>query len=251
MVSSSSLKSAIKKIVPKDVLRWWHDLRAAHVRRAFRGLTPGEVFTKIYKEGRWGRPDVSGRAFCSGSGSRDPVVVDSYADAVAGFLQSLDDRPDAVDLGCGDFSVGSRIRPYCKRYVACDIVEPLIVWHREQAANPDVEFRVVDAIKDDLPEGDVVFVRQMFQHLSNAQIAEALARIAARYRYLVLTEHLPAEPDFIPNLDKPAGPDVRLRFRSGVVLTKPPFSLVPEEEKILLDIADGENRITTTLYRLR
>ena len=30
-----------------------------------------------------------------------------------------------------------------------------------------------------------------------------------------------------------------------------PFSLVPEEEKILLDIADGENRITTTLYRLR
>jgi len=50
----------------------------------------------------------------------------------------------------------------------------------------------------------VVFIRQVLQHLSNAHILRAIPKIAASYRFLVLTEHLPLGEAFTPNLDKPA-----------------------------------------------
>ena len=35
-----------------------------------------------------------------------------------------------VDLGCGDFTVGSKIRPLCGAYVACDVAAPVIAWNQ-------------------------------------------------------------------------------------------------------------------------
>jgi hypothetical protein len=152
-------------------------------------------------------------------------------------------------LDCGDFAVGYLVRPFCRRYIACDIVRGMIDFNKERFANMDVDFRALDLTSHDLPEGDVAFVRQVLQHLSNAQIGRFLAR-ASRYKYLVVTEHVP-DGIFQANADKPAGPGTRVGYPSGVVLTSPPFNLRPASERELCRVKSFDGGVlVTTLYQL-
>lgn len=217
---------------------------------AFSALTTQEIFTKIYTDGTWGQSGDAGYKFYSGTGSHDEAVVSAYVAAVREFLATLG-VPDVVDLGCGDFSVGSKIRDACGKYTACDIVEPLIQYNREKYRDLDVEFRVLNLAVDELPSADVVLLRQVLQHLGNSQIAAALSQITSKYKYLVLTEHLPLGKTFIPNLDHPSGPDNRLGIASGIVLTRPPFSLNVIQERVICEVLEVGGVIRTTVFTLR
>lgn len=139
----------------------------------------GDVFTKVYTNRVWGDPGEPASPFYSGPGSRDQALVSGYVSAVSSFLNALG-KPDVVDLGCGDFKVGSQLRPWCGRYTACDVVPDLIAFNRTAFTQLDVDFRVLDMVEDPLPAGDVVFVRQVLQHLSNAAISKAIAKIASQ-----------------------------------------------------------------------
>ena len=176
-------------------------------------------------------------------------MVAGYVNAVSEFLRGLG-KPDVVDLGCGDFKVGSQIRPLCGRYTACDVVPELIDFNRGAYEQLDVDFRVLDITADALPEGDVVFVRQVFQHLSNAAIAKAMAKIVAHYKYLVLTEHVPALAGFVPNVDIATGAGTRLQIGSGVVLTSPPFNLHAAAERTLSESPQFGDVIRIVVYTL-
>ena len=211
-------------------------------------MPAADVFTRIYEEGTWGNSPDPTRRYFSGSGSASSKIVEPYVRAIESFLLSLERKPDVVDLGCGDFFVGSRIRGLCGRYIACDIVVPLIRYNAERWREMNVDFRVVDITHDPIPAGDVFVVRQVFQHLSNEQIVAALEKIVSSCRFLVVTEHLPRSKLFRPNLDKPAGPDIRLRINSGVVLTEPPFNLQATREEVLCEVAEYGGRIKTTLF---
>jgi Methyltransferase domain len=125
-------------------------------------------------------------------------VVTPYVNAARMFLDSLPCPPSGVDLGCGDFSVGEQLRPHCGRYVACDVVPALIQRNNEKFAAAHVEFRCLDIIEGDLPDGDIVFLRQVLQHLNNAQISKVTQKLY-HYKFLVLTEHVPVDPGFPPN----------------------------------------------------
>ena len=158
-----------------------------------------------------------------------------------------------VDLGCGDFNVGSKYQEFCGNYVACDVVPSLIDFNKEKYKTSNVDFRVLDLAEDDLPKADVVFIRQVLQHLSNRHIQNAIPKIASSYKFLVLTEHLPDSNTFIPNRDKPAGPGVRPALNSGLVLTKPPFNLKVKSERVLCEVpedSDYGGRLRTDLYHL-
>jgi hypothetical protein len=209
------------------------------------------VFTAVYREAKWGSaPDGD---FYSGSGSHDPTVVLPYVDVVKAFLQSLPRPPSLVDLGCGDFNVGRQLRPYCGKYIGCDVVPDLIARNRTKFSELDVDFRCLDITDNDFPGGEVVLLRQVLQHLNNPQILTVLPKLA-RYRFLLLTEHLPAEPDFQPNLEKPAGATVRLSRRSGVVVTKAPFNLRVKSERVICSnlqpIGHLNGVVKTILYEL-
>ena len=108
-----------------------------------------------------------------------------YENAVVEFIHSLDAKPDVVDLGCGDFSVGSHIRPLCRNYIACDIVEPLIEFNRKEYESQNVDFRVLDFTRDRIPSCEVLFLRQVLQHLSNKHIKKALPKLVSCCKYLV------------------------------------------------------------------
>jgi hypothetical protein len=188
--------------------------------------------------------------FYSGPGSSDPLIVDPYVEAVKRFFDSVPTKKNAVDLGCGDFRVGSRILDSFNSYTACDVVPELVHFNRQYWQHLPVEFRVVDLVKDEIPNGDVLILRQVLQHLSNDDISKFTQLIPQDFRYLLLTEHLPSESDFVANRDKVSGTDIRLGGGSGVVLTQPPFSMKFKSETTLLSVPQFGGSIVTTLYEL-
>ena len=207
---------------------------------------PAEIFGAIYAHRAWGGSPT--KKFYSGRGSHAPDTVRTYVEAVNAFLGSFDRKLDAVDIGCGDFNIGSQIYRQCASYSAFDVV-PALVEHNAQTFRDDgLNFGVLDVTRDPPPSCDVVFIREVFQHLSNAQIQRALDNIKGRYRYLVFTEVEP-KGAFIPNKDKPSGENIRLNLNgSGVVLTAPPFNLTFGSERVLCTVDVDNALIRTTVY---
>jgi hypothetical protein len=245
------LKSTVRLAMPSPLRRVARDYLSRRWDAKYEGRPVGEVFSAIYEEGKWSTERHGD--FSSGTGSHNPCVVLPYVHAVGRFLESLPYRPSVVDLGCGDFNVGRQLRSYCGQYVACDVVPALIRRNRAKFAGMEVDFRCIDIIEDDLPEGDVVFLRQVLQHLSNAQILKVVRKLY-HHKFLVLTEHVPPNPAFTPNRDKTTGGRIRLPQGSGVVLTEPPFLLRVRSESVICTIdqsvAQYPGLIRTTLYEL-
>jgi hypothetical protein len=210
-----------------------------------------DIFFDIYQQGLWGKGSDSGHRYFSGSGSHDPVIVSRYIKTISNFLEGFPKKMNVVDLGCGDFAIGSQLRNLCDEYVACDIVYELIEYNKIYYNDKNVDFRVVDMVNDELPKGDIAFVRQVFQHLSNDEISAILPKILKQYDFLVLTEHLPISIDFLPNIDKPTNCDIRLNFNSGIVLTKYPFNFPVVEERVLCEVPEYGGVVRTILYKLK
>lgn len=232
---------------------WFKRLYGAAVGSRNRGDSDSnqEVFSKVYERQLWGEVSPENESpFYSGPGSSDPQIVDPYVETVKRFFASLPAKKSAVDIGCGDFRVGSRIVDSFETYTACDVVPELVEFNRRHWRHLPVEFRVVDLVKDEIPDGDVLIVRQVLQHLSNDDISKFTKSIPRNFSYLLVTEHLPAENDFLANKDKSSGADIRLGGGSGVVLTKPPFSMKFKSEKTLLSVPQFGGSIVTTLYEL-
>ncbi len=241
-----TIKEGIKAVTPLSVKSLVRRIRA----RKYKNMQPQEAFSLIYETGGWGKSSDPSQPFYSGSGTHNDQAVAAYIQSVQEFVGALGYKPNIVDLGCGDFHVGSQIRPLCGGYIACDVVPKLIAFNKEKFRSLDVDFRALDFTRDELPKGDIVFIREVLQHLSNEHISRALPKICATYKYLVLTEHLPRLARFRHNLDKPVGPTVRRERHSGVVLTSPPFNLKPKSQKELCRCKGNEGVIVTTLYEL-
>ncbi|MFN1835636.1 methyltransferase domain-containing protein [Balneola sp. MJW-20] len=205
------------------------------------------VMEQIYKKNLWGG---SGQDFYSGTGSHDPGLVEPYVEATSDFLRSFDEALVVCDQGCGDFNIGRQLVQYTRKYIAVDIVEDLIMRNREKFKNRKVDFQCLDLALDPLPSGDCALLRQVLQHLSNAEIKRIVAKLQP-YKYVIVTEHVP-EGDFNANLDILSGQGIRLKKQSGVDLTAPPFNLKVKEEKELLSLRfrNYDGLLITTLYTI-
>lgn len=204
-----------------------------------------KAMSQIYDLHLWG-----GKAFdfYSGEGSHRTEIVKPYLEVVTNFLNSHYNSLTVVDLGCGDFNVGKQLTPFTKKYIAIDIVENLIDRNKTLFKTDNLEFLCLDIAKDELPSGDCVILRQVLQHLSNAEIQEIIRKLY-EYKYVIVTEHIPFGI-FNPNKDIISGQGIRIKKKSGVDLAEHPFSFKAIQNKILnethLDYNKG--RIVTTLY---
>ncbi|GAB3085718.1 class I SAM-dependent methyltransferase [Cupriavidus yeoncheonensis] len=236
--------------MPAWVLKFHRNRAIRREGSLYEGKSLGEVFTHVYQTGGWGlAADESG--FYSGSSSHDPKIVDPYVKAVTAYLGAMPERPAVVDLGCGDFNVGKRIRPVCGPYIGCDVVDAAVQSNRTRFADLNVDFRCVDITTDPLPPGDIVILRQVLDHLDNARIVTVLSKLAP-YKVLILTEYQPLNTNFTPNLDKAIGSHLRLfgPVPSGLVLTAPPFNLKVLSARILCEVPDSGGVIRTIAYEL-
>lgn len=243
-------KQLARAIIPAPLLARINHVRA---KAKYGHLGSREIFEKVYADGHWGR-DSDGMPI-SGTGSHDEEIVGPYVEKISAFLRSLG-NPVVVDLGCGDFNVGSRIAPYAQKYIACDVSATILDIAVNKYPLSNVEFRNLDLVEGKLPVGDVCLVRQVLQHLGNKDIQSFVAELHERkpYKYLVVTEHVPFGARFRPNADKATGPGLRLNIGSGVDLASAPFLLRHSGSEELLclrqDTGGRPACITTTMYRL-
>ena len=200
---------------------------------------------QIYEKKLWGGESFD---FYSGAGSHEPALVEPYIDVVRSFLSSFGTPLTVCDLGCGDFNVGSKLVQHTKKYVGVDIVPDLIIRNKATFQEENLEFLCLDIAEDDWPAADCVLLRNVLQHLSNAEVQRIVSKLAD-YRYAIVTEHLP-KGSFIPNKDIASGQGIRLKVQSGIDLLAPPFNFQVKDKKQLLAIPfnEGKGVIVTTMF---
>jgi SAM-dependent methyltransferase len=206
-----------------------------------------EAMEQVYEMNLWGGNKSD---FYSGAGSHLPEIVNPYIAVLTSFLSSFKSSLSVCDLGCGDFNVGKELVKHTKKYVAVDIVENLIRHNKEKFKEDNLEFHCLDIATDDLPSGDCALLRQVLQHLSNAEIQRILNKLTD-FKYVILTEHIP-DGDFTPNKEIVSGQGNRMKKQSGVNLLAPPFNFKIKEEKQLSSVIlnDRKGLIVTTLYTI-
>ncbi|MGK0494427.1 MAG: hypothetical protein ACJAU2_000806 [Maribacter sp.] len=202
---------------------------------------------QVYALKLWGTTTA---AFYSGAGSHSPDFVNPYLEVLTSFFNSFKAPLIVCDLGCGDFNVGKELVTHTKYYIAVDIVPALIAHNKEEFKQENLEFQCLDIAVDDMPSGDCAVLRQVLQHLSNAEV-KAVLRKLTNFKYVILTEHLP-EGDFIPNKDIISGQGIRLKKQSGINLTASPFNfkVLFEKQLVSVRLKNGKGVIVTTLFHL-
>lgn len=213
------LKALVKAVAPHWLLRPY----LAFIGRRYSRLnSTSAVFDSVYRDKAWSHGKVEGSL--SGEGSEGPWLVASV-DAILAY-PGLASTP-VVEIGCGDFNFGSRISPHTPFYTAID-VSPVIIEanKRTYAGLTNVEFRAVNGQDAALPKGQIVIIRQVLQHITNAEIIAIMEGVlASEPEQVFVFEDVPADT-FVPNRDLPvAGPFTRIGLSSGVDLREAPFSL--------------------------
>ena len=216
-----------------------------YTKLVFQNMSAKESMRKIYLKKWWG-----GKAeFYSGRGSHDSHIIDPYINFVIKFVEE-NKISSIVDLGCGDFNIGSKIYKYVQKYIAIDVVPELVEFNRSIYRSDNLHFLCLDAIEDQLPPGDIILIRQVLQHLTNSEIQSILKKLSS-YKFVFITEGIP-QREFLPNRDHFHGPDIRLSYNSGVVVHDDPFLFNYTTYHEVLRIPDfrDEAFIVTTVYKL-
>lgn len=143
-----------------------------------------QVFTDIYKNNAW-RSDESVSGYGSTLEATNairsalPVMVEHY------------DISTILDIPCGDYNWFRRIafqRPIS--YLGADVVPEIIEKNINYYSmlDPHVHFAVMDITRDPLASADLILVRDLLGHFSNADVRKALVNVKhSGAKYLLAT----------------------------------------------------------------
>ena len=218
-------------------------LRKHKINKDYGHLTNENIFLKIYKNKVWNKK--SNLDFDSGPGSHDLYLVEPYVRALIDFFIKNKDLT-IVDIGCGDFNVGKQIFKYSRNYIAIDIVQDLIDRNKKKFKADNLIFKKIDVIRQNIPEGECIIIKEVFQHITNKEINSILKKIQ-NFKYIFITESEPLFK-FKANIDKQRGPDCRIDLKSGIIIDKSPFNFRYLEKREILKIKKEDRYITTLLY---
>lgn len=191
--------------------------------RSYGKLSAAQAFSRIYSTNGWGSQVEE--PYCSGTGSGG-TAADEYCRFVSTLIRERGIQ-SVVDLGCGDFRIGRRIvADTGVRYTGVDIVPALVSYYQQRFSSDHVRFECANIATDPLPDAQLCLLRQVLQHLSNAEIRCVLTNVS-KYSNVLISEHVPVHPRCF-NRDKTHGPDIRAYFGSGVYPDREPFSERPD-----------------------
>ena len=186
--------------------------------------TTKEKFSMIYQKNFWFSSESrsgEGSELSSTSHLRTtlPTLIENYK------ISSL------VDAPCGDFNWMKLVnfrKPV--KYIGIDIVETVITENIRNYGQEKISFILSDIISDQLPDCDLLLVRDALFHFSFKDIDKFLKNIAnLDYKYLLTTTHYQLENNF-KNRDIITG-DFRL-----IDLHKHPFNI--ESKDVLEEVID-------------
>ena len=141
-------------------------------------------FTEVYEKNAWGDPES-----VSGWGSRkDSPSVHASLEALAYVVETYKVR-SMVDIPCGDFNwMPGFLANHPVDYRGFDIVPALV--EKNRTDNPGHSFEVLDVTSQVPPAADLIFCKDLFNHLSLPDVAQALANMkASGSRYLLASNN--------------------------------------------------------------
>lgn len=190
-----------------------------------------QAFERVYSEGRW-LNGADGASACA-SGWSDVASGQGVAAlrAVVSVVRTFNVR-SVADVPCGDGCFAGALLSALRvnetewtpsiSYVGVDIVRSLVERNRARLGDSSTHFLEADVVSgaDSIPAAELLFSRQMLQHMCNED-ALRFIRLAARSsaRFVMLTTFMTSD-DFV-NGDIPCASG---GYRPQD-LTKPPFSL--------------------------
>lgn len=129
-----------------------------------------QIFTDIYEHHTWGGVSRSG----TGSDLEQTGVVRAELPKL---LRQLNVK-SILDIPCGDLNWMSKVAlPDDITYIGADIVPEIIKRNQQLNMGDRFSFEVLDVCTDLLPKTDLVFVRDLFGHLTDAEVGEAVENI--------------------------------------------------------------------------
>jgi len=138
-----------------------------------------DVFGEIYDNNLW----TSGESK-SGAGSElksTEVIRKELPEVIKKF-----NIKTFLDIPCGDFNWMSHVGFDGVEYMGADIVENMIEENKKKFEN--VNFKLLDITKDELPKVDLVFARDILGHFDLYNIQKALTNIIqSGSKYLLTT----------------------------------------------------------------
>lgn len=165
MKKTDLLKYYLKKLLPDALVSTIEQFR----NRYFISRTPQEIFGDYYKQNYW-----NGKRSVSGPGS-DPEQTRIIIGEIGRLVRQYHVR-SILDIPCGDFQWMKDVDLGDAYYIGGDIVPELI--ERNQIFSSEKRrFKVLNLLESDLPQVDLVIVRDCFIHFSNAHVKQALGRI--------------------------------------------------------------------------
>lgn len=143
-------------------------------RKIFKKHTLAEQFTYVYEANVWTDPESR-----SGAGSRrDSPCVSSAIDVLEMVYQDYGVRTIS-DIPCGDFNWMPAFldKHPDVEYHGYDIVDVLI--KRNRAEYPLLKFGVLNIVDQVPPKTDLIFCKDLLNHLSNDNVRQALRNMKA------------------------------------------------------------------------
>jgi SAM-dependent methyltransferase len=140
-----------------------------------------EIFQDVYTNWRFGGWPESK----SGGGS----TLEETEDIRQQIKQLVKDKEikSVVDAPCGDFNWMKDIVYSFESYTGCDIVPELIA-DNQKYANSIIKFQEFDITQNEIPEADLLIVRDVIGHLSLEDGKKAIANILnSKCKYLLTT----------------------------------------------------------------
>ena len=168
-----------------------------------------QVFDNVYKKNQW--------FWGSGTGSvaflNKPVI-----NFINDFLSAHDDVKVIVDLGCGDLQIGENFLLKNRAYIGCDVSSHIIKKNSRKFSKKNMKFLVIDAVNEDIPNGDLIIVKDVLIHLPNSEVKKILRKIS-HFKYIIIQTCIGDSSFFDMNQDIKAGRNWRF-----LDVTKSPFN---------------------------
>jgi len=191
-----------------------------------------DIFAQIYKQNLWGSRE-------SGSGLGSQINTTKKIRKMLPCIWKKHSIKTFLDIPCGDYNWMKEVNKTDIEYIGADIVKQVIANNSKTYKAPNVNFKVLDATKDDLPKVDMIFCKDCLQHLSNENVWKILKNFKkSGSKYLLVTSY----PLTLKNWDILDG-DYR-----PLNLQKAPFNLPKPQLKILEPKGDSQNEIDKTMY---
>lgn len=170
------------------------------------------TFTRIYATSEWG--------YRSGPGS-NPEAANWYIEEVNSVINQINPRT-ILDIGCGDFRVASRfVLGEETRYLGIDVT-PAVINSNLKFQTKSIKFECIDIEEFDWKETwDLILVKDVLQHLPNANIKNIIDRIMSHCENALFCNDFDA-----------ANHDVSIGGYRGIDLQSEPFGYSLETLRI-------------------